>query len=129
MTIFDILTEITYNKSDLDFKNPEIDKLYDIYMINRWISMVESYIPILDACNYIKITKQNHYNYLKAMIPKNKIFFKYIKKDLEVTKNYQIIAKFYKVSIDNAKLYYDLLDENDIQNIKNYIEKVDNGNV
>ena len=121
MTIFDILKEITVTKSELDFKNPEIDKLYDVFMINRWLSMVEAFIPIIEACN-IKISKKSHYNYLKTMIPKNAIFFNYIKKNVEINQNFEIIAKFYKIGIAEAKIYYNNLNIEDVQEIESYLK-------
>jgi len=121
LTIFDILKEITVTKSELDFKNPEIDKLYDVFMINRWLSMVEAFIPIIEACN-IKISKKSHYNYLKTMIPKNAIFFNYIKKNVEINQNFEIIAKFYKIGIAEAKIYYNNLNIEDVQEIESYLK-------
>lgn len=126
MNIFDILKEITFNKSELDFNNYEINKNYDIFMVNRWLSMCESYIPIIENCNIKNITKKSHYNYLKLMIPKNTIFFKYIKKDIEVNKVFESIAKFYKIGISEAKLYCKNLNPDELQEIESYLSKYEN---
>lgn len=109
VTIFDILKEITYTKSDLDFTNSDITNVYDIFMINRWLSMVESYVPVVECCNNSKLTKKNHYNYLKNLIPKNLTFFKYIKKNVDKSKELEAIASFYNCSISKAKEYMKLI--------------------
>ena len=51
MNIFQMLDEICDYKTDLDFDDPEINKAYDIYMINRYLSMVEMLVPVVVLIN------------------------------------------------------------------------------
>jgi hypothetical protein len=110
--IFDWLEEITYKKSPpSNFSQASWDK-WNSYMIHRYVSM---YIGYIDVANYVqKINPQNKqqiYSIYREMIPKNKIWLKYIKNQRR--KNYQelaeYVAEYFECSLGEADHYIDIL--------------------
>lgn len=126
MNIFDILKKITETKEDLDFDNEEINKAYDIYMINRFISMSEIFLPLVNEINKIpNIPKHIHYNFFRFALPKRKQFFSYIKKGKEVNKiEKECIMNYYEIGKKEVDIYIELLSENQIKRI---VKKFDYG--
>ncbi len=82
LNLFDHLANLTDNKRFPDFSNQEVDKSYDKYMINRYVSMIDMFIPDVLPMNIFgdKIPDQIHYRYYFNSLPQKKIFFNYIKK-------------------------------------------------
>ena len=110
--IFDWLEEITVKKSPPEnFSQASWDK-WNSYMIHRYVSM---YIGYIDVANYVqKINPQNKqqiYSIYREMIPKNKIWLKYIKNQRR--KNYQelaeYVAEYFECSLGEADHYIDIL--------------------
>lgn len=118
MQVFDYLNDLTLNNNELDFENEEVRKGYQPYMINRFVSMSEVYIPVVNEVNRYDLPKSVHYRYYNSIIPKRKQFFKYIKKkkDLSLTEK-KVIAKYFEIGLKEAEEYIQLLDEEQIKNI------------
>jgi hypothetical protein len=121
MKLFDYLNEIMWSKSELDFNDCEINKEYNIYIINSFLSMIEIYLPLINMVNMNPMpSKKDHYNFLRFSLPKQRHKIVYIKKtkedDEETTK---LIAEYYEVSIREAKLYKTLMKQDNINNIVN----------
>ena len=79
-SIFDWLNHISYLKTpSSEFTEGDWDK-FNSYMVNRFISMSKDYIELV---NYVQTTpyesKEQLYNIYKEYLPKNKMFFKYLK--------------------------------------------------
>lgn len=118
MELFDYLKALTERNEDLDFDNEEIRKGYQPYMINRFVSMSEVFIPVVNEINRYDLPKDTHYRYFFSILPKRRQFFKYIKKkkDLTVTEK-KLIAKYFEVGLNEAEKYIQLLDEKQIKEI------------
>jgi hypothetical protein len=110
--IFGWLDEITVKKSHPDsFSEKDWDK-WNSYMIHRYLSM---YIGYIDIVNYVqKISPQSKkqiYSIYLEMIPKKKVYLKYIKN--ENKKNYQevagYVAEYFECSLGEADHYIDIL--------------------
>ena len=116
--IFYFLKAMTIDKKELDFTNYDIYKNYSIYMINRFVSMVECFIPFINEVNKYTMTKQSHYNLLKSILPKQKIYFKYMgkKKDLSL-RDKKYIATYFEIGLKEAENYINLLSEDIIKEI------------
>jgi hypothetical protein len=103
--LFEWLDEIMLYKSDLPSFSEESWDNWNTYMVNRYLSMNINYI---DLVNYVqKINPQNKqqiYTIYKEMIPKKKLWLKYIKN--ENKKNYKeisnYIAEYFKCSLREA---------------------------
>lgn len=120
MEIFDYLNAITETKENLDFNSDEVKKDYSNYMINRFISMAEVYVPIVNEVNKFDLPKDTHFRYYQSVMPKRKQFFKYLKKKKEVTDvETQVIANYFEVGLKDAKRYIEMLDETQTQEILN----------
>ena len=110
--IFGWLDEITVKKSHPNsFSEASWDK-WNSYMIHRYVSMNIDYIDIV---NYVqKISPQNKqqiYTIYREMIPKKKLWLKYIKN--EKKKNYkelaEYIAEYLDCGLGEADHYVDIL--------------------
>lgn len=118
MNIFDFLNGMTVEKKSFDFEDREISKSYDTYMINRWISMVDFYIPLVNEINKHEVPKNVHYQFYLNVLPKRKQYFDYIKKtkDLAITEK-KYIADYFEVGMREADAYIKLLTDEQINQI------------
>ena len=114
-----MLKQINYEKSDLDFDDPEIYKAYDIFMINRYMSCVETFVPFVEIANTLKLPKKSHYEFYKSIIPKNNTFINYIKKkkDEETDKILRCISMYFEVGSNESRIYMEMLNHNQIERI------------
>ena len=118
--IFGWLEEITVKKSPPSSFSQESWEKWNTYMICRYLSM---HIDYIDIVNYVqKINPQNKqqiYTIYREMIPKNKLWLKYIKN--ENKKNYkelaEYIAEYLSCSLGEADHYIDILKTNGVKDI------------
>ena len=91
--MFNHLNDILFDKTGNNLSNVDHESDYNMYMINRWISMYSA-----DTCNVINSTvnwlhpifetKQQHYTFLSKILPVyRKKFIQYIKKNKEQDNN------------------------------------------
>lgn len=120
--IFGWLEEITVNKSPLDAISDESWDTWNSYMIHRYISMNQDYIDIANLIQ--KINPQNKkqiYSIYKEMVPKRKLWLKYIKnevkKDQKELEKYT--AKYFSCSLGEAEHYINILKGAGIKSILN----------
>jgi hypothetical protein len=120
--IFEWLNEITVNKSPLDIISDESWDTWNSYMVHRYVSMNQDYIDIVNLVQ--KINPQNKkqiYSIYKEMIPKKKMWLKYIKneakKDQKELEEY--IAKYFDCSLGEAEHYIDILRGTGVREILN----------
>ena len=119
-TIFQWLNEITTHKTSVHEISEESWDKFNSYMIHRYVSMNMDYIDIV---NYVqKINPQNKkqiYTIYKDMIPKKKVYLKYVKN--ENKRNYQelaeYIAEYLECSLGEADEYIDILQEHGVRGI------------
>ena len=79
--LFSHLNNLTRDKVFPDFSLDEVEKSYQPYMINRYISMVDMWIPIVQLVNKTQgLTKEQHYRFLFNILPKTSVRFNYLKK-------------------------------------------------
>jgi hypothetical protein len=118
MELFDYLKALTERNQNLDFDDEEIRKGYTPYMINRFISMSEIFVPVVNEINRYDVPKNVHYRYFFSIMPKRKQYFKYIKKkkDLSLTEK-KVLANYFEVGLKEADEYIKLLDEEQIKEI------------
>ena len=117
LSIFDILNAATIEKKDLDFNDEEVRKAYDQYMINRWLSMDESLIFLAEMLTTTKnLTDEDHFNLIKAALPREKFYIKYIKRQKDLTeKEKRYIADYYEIGLKDAEDYIRQMDEEEIE--------------
>ena len=79
-TIFQHIANVTHIKADPDTYSESDWKSYNPYMMNRWLSMYKHYTGILDDVQkYYSLPKKLHYKMLSNLLPKQKVFIRYIK--------------------------------------------------
>jgi hypothetical protein len=95
MTLFDWLTQVTYEKKSWDSFSEVEHKVFNPYMINRWLSMDEDLIQIVNFFQKYSIEylhPKEVYKWYCDVIPKQKRFNKYIKGKKQVKYDTELIG-------------------------------------
>jgi hypothetical protein len=78
--IFQHIANVTHLKVDGNTYSESDWKSYNPYMMNKWLSMYKHYTGIIDNIQkYYSLPKQLHYKMLCSLLPKQKVFIRYIK--------------------------------------------------
>ena len=120
--IFGWLEEITVNKSSLSSISDESWDTWNSYMVHRYVIMNQDYVDIANLVQ--KINPQNKkqiYSIYKEMIPKRKMWLKYIKNEVkkEQKELEEYIAKYFDCSLGEAEHYIDILRGTGVREILN----------
>lgn len=117
--LFDVLDDLTVHKTEFDSSNEEYRKQYPPFMVNRFVSMTELYIPIVNEVNmYPDIPKEAHHRYFSTILPKRKHFFKYIKKAKDFSQaEKELICEYFECSMNDADRYINTMSEDEIKQI------------
>lgn len=130
MNIFDHLKNICYDKTRLSDFNVEEKKTYNKYMINRYVSMANLFVPMVNEINKYDLPDFAHADFYIDCLPKRKQFFKYIKKKKDNDKDKkEKISKYFRVGKKEAEQYLKILDDkiiNEILESFEYGQKVGN---
>ena len=119
LSLFDHLNNITLTKSDLDV-NDEQSKSYNNYMINRFMSMSEIYIPVVNEINKYELPKDVHHRYYSAVMPKRKYYFKYIKQKKEIDdKTRELLCEYFQCANGEMEYHLQILTNEQIKKIVN----------
>ena len=112
--IFDILNDISVKKTDWSTYTDADRKCFNKYMVDKWLSMSPDILPIVNIFQKytIEILEDKEvYNLYKSILPKERIYIKYIKgkktdkynKDLV-----EFVANHYCISKLEATEYLDI---------------------
>jgi hypothetical protein len=115
MTLFDILRCIT-EKKPLDFEDYETEKLYDIFVVNSFLSSVDEFNVILAEIEHLPLTKKSHFEYLSMNIPKGKYRFSnpFVKKpSVEEQKNEMLFYRHFQTGSKDLKDILTSMTENE----------------
>jgi len=129
LTLMEILKEITYHKSDLNFDDPEIFKPYDIFIINKFLSSVEYLLPFVDMINKPGVDKRDHYQFFKSIIPKNIYSLRFLKREVDNTQeeNIKYLCQYLEIGPREAKEYLQFLSPEQIEKLRNIYRYGQNG--
>ena len=120
MKLWDWLDEITVIKSPSSKFTSDDWESWNSYMVHRFISMGKNNIEIANIAQRMHPTdKIGIYNFYCNMIPKKKVWNKYIKSKTK-SKNkelLQLIASYFECGFNEANEYIDTLGMNEIKNI------------
>lgn len=123
MKIFDHLQNLTSKKIVPDFELEEVNKSYDNYMINRFISMFDAWLPIVELVNEHKLPKETHYRFMFNLLPKMNVSFRnYIskKKNDELLEDQKaILMKHFDFGTNDLECALAILTEEQIKTICN----------
>lgn len=120
MTIFDWLEQITYHKKPWNQFTEDDKSSFNPFMINRFISMKEDYIDLVNLIGKYQYLPNNKlYDFYCNVLPQTKTFFRYIKakKKSYNPKAIEKLAVFFKVSTREIKDIYPSLTKQEIENI------------
>ena len=102
-----MLADVSHKKTDHNTYTEGDWKAYNIYMMNKWLSMNSN---VTESINFIQkyysLDKKIHYRMLSDILTKQKIFSKYIKGkkvDKFNPELVSIVAKHYEISRAEAK--------------------------
>tara|TARA_R110000803_G_scaffold59729_5_gene118583 strand:+ start:4353 stop:4766 length:414 start_codon:yes stop_codon:yes gene_type:complete len=126
MKIWDWLDEITVKKTPpSQFSSGDWDS-WNSYMVHRFMSMGQKNIEISNIAQRFQPTdKVGIYNFYCSMIPKKKVWNKYIKSNIK-GKNKELvetIANYFECGSHEADNYIDVIGKNEIKNILKSIGK------
>lgn len=120
MTIWNWLEEITYKKSPASSFSEKDWESFNSYMIHRFISMNPYYIELTNKVQTILPTEKIRiYTIYKELIPKRKVFLKYIKGNSSKynTELMELLSNHFECSKKEAKEYFDILGKVKIKNL------------
>ena len=84
MTLFDWLKELTGKKRDWDSFSDKERESFNPYMVNRFLSMHEPFIELVNYVQTISYTeKQKYYTVYCQLLPKKNVWLKYIKSKMK----------------------------------------------
>lgn len=120
ITLFNWLDNITIGKQDWDSFEETDRESFNPYIIHRFVSMYEPYVDLVNIAQKIPpAEKEKIYLLYKNMLPKKKIFFKYVKSNCK-SSNDELVAKladYFSCSLGEAEEYSTLLDKTGIESI------------
>lgn len=117
MDLFGLLNNISQDKVIFKHGDDVYEKPYTNFMINRYISTSEMFLPIIAELNHFNLPKHVHNRFLCNVLPKRKQFFDYSKiksKKDELSKNLPFIAKYFEISLKDAEHYCEFLSKEHI---------------
>lgn len=113
-TIFNHIKQLTSKKDIQYFDNLSVEdsKSYNVYMINRFLSMKYDWIDIV---NYVQqfsqqLGKKGIHRVYDEIIPKGNTYLEYIKPNVNIVYNQiavSILKKHFEIGENQAKEYYD----------------------
>lgn len=121
LSLFDWIKQIISFKKNWNDFSEEDKKTYNVFMINKFLSMNQNYLDIVNYVQKLNIQdKEKSYIVYCSMIPKSqKTYFPYIKttkksQDPELLDN---ISKYYECSNREASEYLELLSKDEVKDI------------
>ena len=115
--IFDWLQHITLYKTPAeDFSDNDWEK-FNSYMVHRFISQSLYYVEIAEYAQSLMPTmKKQIYNFYREMIPKKKVWLKYVKSQTKTINKdlIECIAKYYEVGKSDALSYIAVMTKEEI---------------
>ena len=109
--------EITEKKTAWEDFDEVSQKKFSGYMVNRFMSMKLELVNFVNDLQKLKLDKKNLYTVYKEILPRKKMWFKYIKADK--TTKYEpwltdILCKYFEVSKNQGADYYQLMSRDEL---------------
>jgi len=117
-SFFDFLNAINDTKVDLIKEDPQNEKDYIPFMVNRGLSYFADTVMFANEMNsYSSINKNWQFDFYRIGIAKKKRFSKWHKKD-QATDEIKIVMKEYGYSSEKAARALELLTEEQVKTLK-----------
>jgi len=110
--IFEWLNEITIYKTPIEKISEESWNVWNSWLVHKYVSMDIRYVEL---ANYVQTlpyeNKQQTYTIYREMIPKTKVFLKYIKSrnKKQPATLVEYVAKYFECGLGEAEEYIDIL--------------------
>ena len=120
MNIVEWINQIRVYKTPWENFDESEHKTFNTYIINRWLSMRQELIEIVNMFQKYSIgllKQKDIYKWYCSIIPKGKKFCKYVKNKMNSKHNpdlIKILCKHYEVSKQECIEYINLLDKNQL---------------
>lgn len=122
MSPFDFINSINFGKENL-FKDPQANKDYNAYLVNRGLSYFPDTILYANQMNiHHELDKDLQFSFLLNSIPKKKRFSKWAKKDA-TPESLSLVQEYYGYSLDKAKEALSLLSPEHLAMIEEKLHK------
>ena len=118
--IFDWLHHITWLKTPTEEFSDKDWEGFNSYMIHRFISMSQYYVEVADyAQSLMPTNKKEIYNFYKEIIPKRKVWLKYIKsKNKSYNKELiEILSDYFRLGSSEISSYINILGNEKVKEI------------
>lgn len=116
-SIFDWLKEVSYNKNVWSGFSEEQKKTFDPFMLNRFLSMNEDYIELINYISFIPLNeKEKYYRIYCDLLPKKQFWSKYIKSTKKQPNKELIkyLTIYFECGSEEVTEYIELLDSGKI---------------
>jgi len=126
MKLWDWLDEITVKKSPASQFSDEDWDSWNSYMVHRFMSMGQNNIEVANIAQRMHPTdKIGIYNFYCNIIPKKKVWNKYIKSSKKVKNKelVEIIANYFECGLSESDHYIDMMGKDEVKNILTSIGK------
>ena len=118
MNFFDFLNAINVTKQDLIKEDPQSEKEYVPFMINRGLSYFHDTIMYANEMNkYASVPKKWQFDFYRNSIPKKKRFSKWHKKD-QNSDDLNLVMNAYNYSSEKAAVALEILTDEQIKNLR-----------
>lgn len=118
MNFFDFLNAINVTKQDLIKDDPQSEKEYVPFMINRGLSYFHDTIMYANEMNkYASVPKKWQFDFYRNSIPKKKRFSKWHKKD-QNSDDLNLVMNAYNYSSEKAAVALEILTDEQIKNLR-----------
>jgi len=120
VTLFDWLKELTGKKRDWDSFSDKERESFNPYMINRFLSMHQPFIELVNYVQTIPYTdKKKYYTVYCGLLPKQNVWLKYIKSKMKqpTTELVSALSKIYECSTREAANAVVTLDNEHLEEI------------
>ena len=122
MELKDWLTSINYSKKNLIDEDPDVEKKYPAYIINRCMSGHLDAIMYANEMNlYHNLSSKLQYDFLLNILRSKKRFSPWMKK--EELKNLDYVKRYYGYSDEKAKQVLPLLSKEQLTFIQEKLER------
>lgn len=111
--LFDHITQVTADKKKGYWENlSETErKSFSPYMVYRFLSMNQDYIDIINELQSYNLSPKQVYDVLMDILPKKKVWNKYIKGDVNDEESIKILAEHFELGAKDIKYNLKLISE------------------
>jgi len=127
MSIIDHISNISFYKRKWRNLTEAERKTANAFLINKFMSMSYKYISIINETQQLNLPVGYLYDFYISIIPKQKKYFKYIKKNIKESKETdqaKLLAEIFEVSEKEAKDYVKVLDKKQLDEITEQVKGI-----